>query len=241
MPISLVLADDHPIILDGLHRLFEREPDIRIVASCRCGDEALTAVRRERPEIAVLDLMMPGLSGLEVARRIRDEQLPTRVVLLTATLANDQLIEAMQLGVKGVVLKEMAPQLLLGCVREVSAGRQWIEKNLAGQALAALLGRSGERQRAVEQLTPREIEIVRLVARGLRNKEIARSLDIVEGTVKIHLNRVYEKLGVHNRVELTNVARREGLMCAGSAGMRGRRLGPLTAPGSWAGGARRRP
>jgi DNA-binding NarL/FixJ family response regulator len=211
MPISLVLADDHPIILDGLHSLFEREADIRILASCSGGEETLAALRRGRPDVAVLDLTMPGLSGLEVARRVRDEQLPTRVVLLTASMSNAQVIEAMQLGVKGIVLKEMAPQLLLSCVREVEAGRQWIEKNLAGQALAALLGRGGEQQRAVELLTPREIEVVRLVARGLRNKKIAHSLSIVEGTVKIHLNRIYEKLGVDNRVELANVARREGL------------------------------
>ena len=209
MPITLVVADDHPIVLDGLDRLFETELDFRVLALCTEGEEALHAIRRERPDIAILDVAMPKRSGIDVARQIQQEGIPSKIVLLTATLSDDQLIEAVQIGVTGIVLKEMASSLLVQCVRETYAGRHWIEKSLAGKALGALLG---PRQHARDLLTLREIDIVRLVARGLRNKEIAAKLSITEGTVKIHLNRIYDKLGVHNRVELTNVARAQRIL-----------------------------
>ena len=215
MPISLVLADDHPIVLNGLERLFEGDPSFRVAAVCVDGEEALAAVRRERPDVVVLDVAMPGLNGIAVARRIQQEGLRSKVVLLTATLSDDQLVEAVQAGVTGVVLKEMASNLLINCVRETHAGRHWIEKSLAGKALSSLLSRRREGQRAAELLTQREVEIVRLVAAGLRNKEIGARLSITEGTVKIHLNRIYEKLDVQNRVELTNFARSQGIVLDG--------------------------
>lgn len=212
MPIRLVLADDHPIVLKGLDRLFEGENGFQVVALCADGEQALEAARREQPDIAVLDVAMPKIDGITVARRIRQEGLATKVVLLTATLEDHQLVEAVQAGVTGVVLKEMAADLLVQCLNETYLGRHWIEKSLAGRALSSLLSRQDEGQRAVKLLTAREIEIVRLVARGLRNKIIAYELSIAEGTVKIHLNRIYEKLGINNRVELTNFAQKQRLV-----------------------------
>ena len=122
MAIRLVLADDHPLVLDGLESLFRLEEDIQAVARCRDGEETLGAVREHRPDILILDIRMPKLDGLDLIRAMRRERLPTRVVILTAALDEEEVLEAIRLGVKGVVLKEMAPRLLVQCVRKVHAG-----------------------------------------------------------------------------------------------------------------------
>ena len=212
MPIGLVLADDHPIVLDGLEHLFRLEQDFKVLARCRDSDDTLQAVRKHRPDVLVLDIRMPGKGGLEVLRQVKKERLPTRVVLLTAALDDDDALEAIRLRVSGVVLKEMAPRLLVQCIRKVHAGGQWLEKRSFGRVMETMLRReSGARQMA-EVLTPREIEIVRLVASGLRNKVIAGKLHISEGTIKVHLHHIYEKLQVDGRLELTLYAKDNGLV-----------------------------
>jgi DNA-binding NarL/FixJ family response regulator len=208
--IRLVLADDHPIVLEGLSRLFEREPDIAVVARCGDGEAALAAVREHRPDLLLTDVRMPRLDGMGLLRQVASEGLGVPVVLLAGDLAEDDLLEAVQLGVRGVVLKEMAPDLLVRCVRTVHAGGQWLESQLTGRALTRLLARESARQKLSKLLTPREIELTKQVSQGLRNKEIAARLGITEGTVKIHLHRIYEKLNVTSRVELVNYVRREG-------------------------------
>jgi DNA-binding NarL/FixJ family response regulator len=210
MTIDLVIADDHPIVLDGLEQLFRLESDLRVLARCRSGEEALRAVRLHRPRVLVLDVRMPGRGGLEVLAELAAEHSSTRVVLLAAALDDTQLAEAVRLGVHGVVLKEMAPQLLLEAVRRVAAGGEWLEQGTLGRALRAVLDRHGDSTSPA--LTPRELEIVRLVASGLRNRGIAETLHISEGTVKIHLHNIYEKLAVGGRVELTLQAQRLGLL-----------------------------
>ncbi|HZS34692.1 MAG TPA: response regulator transcription factor [Methylomirabilota bacterium] len=212
MPASLVLADDHPIVLDGLERLFTGQADLAVVARCVDGTEALRAVREHRPDVLVLDVRMPGLDGFAILRELRREALPTRVVLLSAELDEDQVLEAMRLGVRGVVLKEMAPRMLVECVRKVVAGEQWIERRSLGRALDRMLRREAGLREVAALLTAREIEIVRLVAEGLRNQAIAERLHISEGTVKVHLHNIYEKLGVDSRVALTVYAREKGLV-----------------------------
>lgn len=212
MSATLVLADDHPIILDGLEQLFRLEEGLEVVARCRDGGETLQAVRELLPDVLVLDVRMPGADGLEVLRALEGEDLPTRVVLLTAGLEDDQLLDAIRAGARGVVLKDMAPQLLVEAVRTVLRGGQWLEKGLGGRALTKLLQRERGLQEASRFLTPRELEIVRMVARGLRNRAIAEKLFITEGTVKVHLHNIYEKLGVDGRVELTLYAQEKGLL-----------------------------
>jgi RNA polymerase sigma factor (sigma-70 family) len=211
MTIRLVLADDHPLVLDGLLRLFEGEPDVTVVARCGDGEAALRAAREHRPDILVLDLRMPRLDGMGLLRRLAREGLGVRIVLLTAELGEDELLEAVRLGARGVVLKEMAPDLLVRCVRTVHAGGRWLEKEVAGRALERLVAREATRPK-LEELTPREVELVRLANAGLRNKEIAARLGLTEGTVKVHLHRVYEKLGVASRVELLNRAREHSII-----------------------------
>ena len=212
MPIGLVLADDHPIVLDGLEHLFRLEQDFKVLARCRDGEETLQAVRKHRPDVLILDIRMPGKGGLAVLREVKKEKLPTRVVLLTAALDEADALEAIRLRVSGVVLKEMAPQLLVKCIRKVHAGGQWLEKRSFGRALETMLRREAGARQIAGVLTPREMEIVRLVASGLHNKEIAGKLLISEGTVKIHLHHVYEKLHVDGRLELTLYAQDKGLV-----------------------------
>ncbi len=212
MPITLVLADDHPIVLDGLEALFALEPDIRVAARCTSGDAALRAVRAHRPDLLLLDIRMPVLDGIGVLRELRREGLQTRVVLLAAHFDEEQILEALRLGVKGMVLKELAPAALVECVRRVHGGGQWLEEATQGRALDALLRREAGARSAAGSLTPREIELVRLAASGLRNKEIAHRLGISQGTVKMHLHNVYKKLGIDSRVALAGYARSKGLL-----------------------------
>lgn len=212
MAINLVLADDHRIVLKGLAQLFSQEPDCAVLACCVNGDEALQAVREFRPNILVLDLHMPGKDGFAVLRELHKEHLPTQVVVLTADLDEDEVLDAIRLGVRGVVLKEMAPQLLVQCVRKVYSGGEWLEKRSVASALERLLKREAGSQQLRTVLTPREIDIVCMVAQGLRNKEIARKLSITEGTVKTHLHNIYEKLQVKGRMELVLHAKKQGLI-----------------------------
>jgi len=212
VPIRILLADDHPIVLDGLEALFRLEPDIEVVGRCLAGDEVLPAVKRHKPDLLLLDIRMPRMDGMEVLRALHHERLATRVVLLAAAFEDDQVVEALRLGARGMVLKELAPPLLIDCVRRVHAGGQWIEQQASGRALETLVRRDAAEKEVARDLTPREIELVRLAASGLRNREMSRRLEISEGTVKMHLHNVYRKLKLENRVALANYARQKGLL-----------------------------
>lgn len=210
--ISLVLADDHQIVLEGLSQLFRLEPDFQVRARCTTGEEALAAVRRHRPDILVLDVRLPGKDGLETLREITRAALPTRVVLLTAALDEDGVVQAIRLGVWGLVFKEMAPETLVQCVRDVHAGKRWLDHRSVLRALERIAHREAGVARVSALVTPRELEIIRMIASGLRNKEIAARLSISEGTVKIHLHHIYEKLNVDGRVALLLYARENALV-----------------------------
>ena len=210
MRVRLVLADDHPIVLDGLVRVLSLEPDFEIVATARNGNDALEAVRRHRPDVAVLDIRMPGKDGLAVIRELNREELPTRAVVLTAA-EQDAVFEAIRIGVSGVVLKEMAPKLLVHCIREVHAGRRWLEHGYATQAVERLLQRDDGAQDIARALTPRELQVAQMTAKGMHNKAIAEKLSISEGTAKLHLHHVYHKLNVDGRVALMQYLQSRGL------------------------------
>jgi DNA-binding NarL/FixJ family response regulator len=209
MDIRLVLADDHPIVLDGLVQLFSMERDFDVMAWVTSGVEALEAVRKLQPDILVLDLRMPGVDGLDVLREMRREQLPTRTVVLTA-LDNEPALEALRLGARGVVLKDLAPRFLVQCVRAVHEGRQWVEKGVATHAAETLLKREAGIRVMAEVLTPREIEVAKMIAGGLSSKLVANRLAISEGTTKLHLHHVYEKLNLDGRVALVRYMHSQG-------------------------------
>ena len=212
MPIRLVLADDHPIVLHGLQQLFDAHPDFEVVAACTDGDAALEAVRAQPVDVLVLDLRMPYRTGLDVMRALAGVKPGCRIVLLTAALTDDDVVEAIRLGAAGVVLKESPPEALLECVRRVHLGEQWIDRDTLARAFGRVLRRESATREVAQILTPREIEIVGMIAQGLRNKAIAARLSISEGTVKIHLHNIYEKLGIDGRVELVLYAQQKGLV-----------------------------
>lgn len=212
MAITLVLADDHPLLLDGMESLFRLEKDFKVAARCVNGEETVRAVRKHKPDILVLDIRMPGRDGISVLREMSKEKLPTRSVVLTGAISEEEVGEAVRLGARGLVLKELAPKLLVQCIRRVHAGELWLEKDTVSNALERMLQREAGRQAAARLLTPREIEIVKQVAAGLRNQEIAKRLFISEGTVKMHLHNIYQKIGLDSRLKLTRYAQEKGLL-----------------------------
>ncbi len=211
MPIRIAIADDHALVLHGLKRLLDSEPEFEVVACCGNGEEALAAARSGHVDVLLLDVRMPGLGGLDVLRALAAEQLSLSIVLLTAAVTDADAVEGLRLGARGIILKESSPDALLDCVRCVARGEQWIDSETMSRALDAVARRESYGS-AGRLLTARELEIVRMIAQGLRNKAIAERLSISEGTVKIHLHNVYEKLGVDGRLELMLHAQKQGLV-----------------------------
>jgi DNA-binding NarL/FixJ family response regulator len=215
MAINLVLVDDHPLVLNGLQYLFSADPDLHVLSCCADGETALEAIARQQPDILLLDLKMPKMNGLQVLREMRRQNLQLKVVILTAVLNEDEVLEAIQLGVRGVMLKEMPPELLIQCIKKVHAGGEWIEKNSVSRALEKMLKRESDMQnlqKLTHHLTPREIDLIRLVASGHSNKQIAEQRHISEGTVKVHLHNIFDKLKIKSRVALTLYAQNNGLI-----------------------------
>lgn len=210
MLITLVAADHHPLILIGLEQLCSREPDLRVLARCADGHETLEAVRTHQPDILVLDFRLPHKDGLDVLREMRMEGLLTRVVFLTAALNNEKVLEAIRLGARGVVLKEMAPQFLVRCIRKVHAGGEWLETHAMGHILERIRRQQEATQSGTVALTRRETEIARLVAQGHSNQAISNALSIGVGTIKAHLHSVYDKLNLDGRLSLLIYARDQG-------------------------------
>jgi DNA-binding NarL/FixJ family response regulator len=211
LPISLVLADDHPLVLGGLQSLLAREADMRVLDCCADGLAALHAVERHRPDILVLDVRMPRLDGMAMLQELRRRDLRTRVILLAAELRAAQVTEAAQLGVRGLLLKDMALSTLVQCIRTVYEGGQWPPHRSLASATEQWRRQSRGADDPAALLTARELQVVRCVARGLRNRQIASELAINEGTVKIHLHNASRKLKVDGRLALGIYARDAGI------------------------------
>lgn len=201
MTIRVVVADDHPIVLDGLAKLLQAEGDFEVVAAAKNGEEALRAVRSLVPDILVLDLRMPDKDGLAVLREMARDGLATKVVLLTA-VESDEVLVAIRLGVRGVVLKDMALQHIVESVRTVHAGGRCIGESIARRVSSRSIERDIGTRSATKTLTPREVQVARMVADGLPSKHVAGKLAITEGTAKLHLHHIYSKLNVRGRVAL---------------------------------------
>lgn len=208
---TILIADDHPIVLEGLVALLGHS-DVEVIARCRSGVEVMEQLGEEAgPDILLLDVHMPPPGGLAILAQLKAEDHTAKIVLLTASLNDGQILEAVRLGADGIILKESAPQQLLACIETVRGGGRWFDAEVTRRAIGEAASAT-TRDDANKLLTPREREVIRLVARGLRNKEIARELGITEGTVKMYLHTVYEKLAVSSRVELSNAARDRGLL-----------------------------
>src|SRR6266542_4725632 len=204
--IRILIADDHPIFRDGLKRLLESEREFKVIGEACDGVDAVTLVRQLKPEILLLDLAMPRRAGLEALREMGSEPLSARVILLTAAAEKDQIVEALQLGARGVVLKDSATQILLKSIRAVMNGEYWVGResvsNLVHYLRMLVDSSSNESRKKKYGLTPRELEIISAVVAGYANKEIAKHFTISEDTVKHHLSNIFDKLGVSTRLEL---------------------------------------
>lgn len=195
--MKILIADDHPMIRTAIEVLL-RDTGQTIVGSATTGEEALRLLEELRPDLLLLDLQMPEGSGMDVLRAVRSDGLTLRVVLLTAGIEDPALMEAYALKVDGMVLKNSDPAYLIECLDAVGAGRGWIDPELK-ERIARLADRAPAERPA---LAPRERELIKCVSQGLRNREIAKQLGVTEGTVKVYLHNVFDKLGVKNRTEL---------------------------------------
>jgi len=213
--VRILIADDHPIFRDGLKRLLESERDFKVIGEACDGVEAVTMARQLKPEILLLDLAMPRRPGLEALREMSSDTGSVRVILLTAAAEKEQIVEALQLGARGVVLKDSATQILLKSIRAVMNGEYWVGRESVSnlvQYLRGLVGTAGDTARKKRYgLTPRELEIVSAVVAGYANKEIAEHFKISEDTVKHHLSNIFDKVGVSTRLELALFAVNQAL------------------------------
>ena len=200
----VLIADDHPLMLSGIEAVL-RGTRYEVAAKVADGAAALDMLESARPDILVLDIKMPGRTGIDVLRTLRGANDPRPVVLLTADIDDQSLLEAVRLGVNGIILKEGAETQMVACLDQVSGGGRWIDPLLAQRALDLAAG--GAKGGRLARLTGRERAITRLVGEGLRNREIGDELGLTEGTVKVCLHRIYEKLGLSNRTELALLAR----------------------------------
>jgi DNA-binding NarL/FixJ family response regulator len=197
--VSVIVADDHPIVLRGLMEILRVPPDISVVAACTCGRDAAAAIQQFAPDVAVLDIIMPDLNGLDILSIIKRHGFKTSVVILTAVATEDHVLAAMTRGAKGLLFKDTAPDNLVDCVREVAKGKLWFPNDPIGAARERETGPQAE----IGALTPREWQIALLVSEGLTDKLVAEQLNLAESTVKSHLHNIYKKLDLPNRTALS--------------------------------------
>ena len=213
MAVSVVLADDHAIVRRGMQALLESESDFSIVGAAADGLETVRLVERFKPDVLVLDLMMPGLSGLEALRIIRERSPRTRVVILSIYSSVAFITQALQLGATGYVLKGCTEENLLRAIREAGAGRRFLSPSVSEIAIQAYIEQTKTGPfDPHETLTPRQREVLQMVAEGKTNSEIAERLHISPRTVENHRAAVMQKLGIQNQTELIRHAIRHGLI-----------------------------
>jgi two-component system NarL family response regulator len=201
-PIRILIADDHPLFLDGLAANLEAEPDLRVVARAPDGRRAIELCREHHPDLVLLDLNMPVMNGVEAIRGIRECAPECRIIVLTTYDGDGDIHRALKAGAHGYLLKDVFREELLATIRDVHAGRRRLQPTVAERLAERTFG---------EELTERETAVLRLVARGLSNREIGDALSITEGTVKAHVNNILSKLGANDRTHAAMIGLERGL------------------------------
>lgn len=202
--IRVLIADDHALMREGTRQILQHQRDITVVGEAADGEEALASIRRLQPDVALLDIAMPGKSGIDVTRAVRQESLPTRILILSAYDDDQYVFTLLDEGAAGYVLKNVRGKELADAVRAVARGDSVLHPAITKKVLARVTGPAVARsQQADETLTEREQEVLRLAARGLGNKAIARELGVSSRTVQAHLNHIFNRLGVSSRTEAT--------------------------------------
>lgn len=207
--IRILLADDHPVVRIGVRNMLQMDPSFEVIGEVSDGDEAITETLETLPDILLLDLYMPRLPGLEAMRAIMSGSPSVKIVLLTSTITTQQIIEALQIGARGIVLKDALADHLTSAVKAVVSGDYWIGGrrvvNLVG-ALHELMQKAAVPERKTFGLTPREMEVVSCIVEGCSNRDIAKQFGLSEETVKRHLSNIFDKTGVSTRLELAMFA-----------------------------------
>jgi|GEM_PF-92400 len=219
-PIRILIADDHPVVRFGVRRMLQGSPQYVVVGEASDGKDALRQMKESMPDILLLDLNMPSLPGLETLRELTTIQIPTKTILLTSAISQREVLEALQLGARGVLLKDALATDLSACIATVMQGHYWLGskpvQNLV-QVLHDLMEEINQPPQNTFGLTARELQVVRLIAQGLTNKDIARECNIAEETVKRHLKNIFDKVGVWNRLELALFAINNHLVAENAA------------------------
>jgi len=211
MCIELVLADPYPVMLDGLSHVFHDTSEFSVKTCVHHGDAALQAVRHHRPHILVMDLSLTQSSGLSLLQELRSSDIQTLPVVFTGAPIGE-VMQAIDLGVQGLVSKEKPKQVLSRCIKTVHDGGQWLDRDLTVKTMSLLLEQQKKNAQASHVLTPRELMVARMVTEGWPNKKIANKLFISEGTAKLHLHHVYQKLNCPGRMSLQRFMQDHGLM-----------------------------
>jgi DNA-binding NarL/FixJ family response regulator len=214
--IRILVADDHPVVREGIRKLLDLEDDMVVVAEATDGREVLEKIGEVQPDVVLLDLKMPGMDGLAVLQTMQHMKGKTKVVVLTASEDKNDWVQAMKMGCSGIVVKQTSPDLIVKSIRKVSQGEIWLDSHTTAAVMRQFASPGdgsgpGGRGRGRSPLSNREREIVALVAQGYRNREMAEKLFISEQTVKNHLHNIFDKLGVSDRLELALYAIHKGL------------------------------
>lgn len=197
----IMLVDDHPMLRRGLSDLLSMEDDLLPVAQAASGEEALMLAERHELDLILLDLNMPGMDGIETIRALRAAGVDTRIVIFSVSDDHDDVLEALREGADGYLLKDMEPEELIEQIRLAGQGKMALSSELTQVLAQAIRGRPSASEAQPSMLTKREKDVLKLIAKGQSNKMIARSLDIAEGTVKVHVKRLLSKLGMRSRTE----------------------------------------
>jgi two-component system, NarL family, response regulator LiaR len=213
--IRVLIVDDHRVVRQGLRFALSQEDDVEVVGECADGAEAVAAVRALRPDVVLLDLLMPGTSGLEALHSIKDLRPETEVVVLTSSPDEDDVVAAVRAGARSYLLKTAGVDDVLGSVRAASRGETFLESGVAARLMRGV--RRGANAGPLDQLTRREREVLEAIARGMSNREIARLLSIAEETVKTHVSSMLSKLGLADRTQLAIFGLQQGVVPLGEA------------------------